>query len=35
MWSQISARRMLYANPTIDITEQLIEHMNTAFAQGG
>lgn len=28
---QISARRVVYANPTLDITEELISHMNKEF----
>lgn len=29
--SQISSRRMLYANPVLDITDTLIEYMNASF----
>jgi Skp family chaperone for outer membrane proteins len=29
---QISTRRVLYASPSIDITEQLIIRMNNAYA---
>jgi Skp family chaperone for outer membrane proteins len=32
---QISARRMLYVNPTIDITEDLIQRMNNAYKAAG
>ena len=32
---QISARRMLYANPEIDLTEELVTRMNEAFRTGG
>jgi Skp family chaperone for outer membrane proteins len=32
---QIADRRMLYANPEIDITDDLIERMNNAFKTGG
>ena len=31
MDSVISSRRMLYANPTMDVTDALIEHMNASF----
>jgi len=36
MWRQISARRMLFTNPRIDVTDHLLEYMNNAFkvAQG-
>jgi len=34
-WTHIAARRMLYANPMIDVTDQLVERMNNAFARGG
>jgi len=27
----ISSRRMLYANPTMDVTDALIEYMNASF----
>jgi Skp family chaperone for outer membrane proteins len=35
-WRQISARRMLYTNPQLDITQQILEYMNDAYkvAQG-
>jgi Skp family chaperone for outer membrane proteins len=29
---QISARRMVYTSPSVDITQELIAHMNKAFA---
>jgi Skp family chaperone for outer membrane proteins len=32
---QIAARRMLYVNPTIDITEDLIQRMNNAYKSAG
>ena len=32
---QIAARRMLYANPAIDITEDLIQRMNNAYKSAG
>jgi Skp family chaperone for outer membrane proteins len=32
---QISARRMLYTNPALDITDDLIQRMNNAFNAGG
>lgn len=32
---QISARRMLYTKPALDITEDLITRMNNAYAAGG
>jgi Skp family chaperone for outer membrane proteins len=32
---QISARRLLYTNSSIEVTEALIERMNERFAQGG
>ena len=35
MTRQISARRMLYTNPEIDVTEVLIERMNKDFRTGG
>ena len=31
---QIRARRVLYANPAVDITDQLVERMNNAFSAG-
>jgi len=31
MGVQISNRRMLYANPTLDVTDALIEYMNASF----
>jgi Skp family chaperone for outer membrane proteins len=31
---QISARRMLYTSPALDITEDLIQRMNNAYAAG-
>ncbi len=31
MGAQISSRRMLYANPTLDVTDVLIEYMNASF----
>ncbi|UCD73847.1 MAG: OmpH family outer membrane protein [Phycisphaerales bacterium] len=34
MTRQISARRMLYANPQLDVTDDLITRMNNAFAAG-
>ncbi|MCP3905515.1 MAG: OmpH family outer membrane protein [Planctomycetes bacterium] len=34
-WTHIAARRMLYANPMLDVTEELVERMNNAFAHGG
>jgi Skp family chaperone for outer membrane proteins len=33
MMRQISARRMLYTNPAIDITEDVVARMNQRFAQ--
>jgi Skp family chaperone for outer membrane proteins len=35
-WRQISARRMLYTDPQLDITQQVLEYMNDAYkvAQG-
>jgi Skp family chaperone for outer membrane proteins len=32
---QISARRMLFASPEIDVTDDLIARMNDAFSSGG
>ena len=32
---QVAERRLLYANPEIDITDDLIERMNNAFRTGG
>ncbi len=32
---QMTARRSLYANPALDITDQLIQRMNNAFNAGG
>jgi Skp family chaperone for outer membrane proteins len=32
---QMSARRLLYLNPEVDITDELIERMNNAFSAGG
>jgi Skp family chaperone for outer membrane proteins len=34
MTRQISARRMLYAGPHLDVTDELITRMNNAFAAG-
>ena len=34
MMRQISARRMLYTNPEIDITEELMLRMNNEFNDG-
>ncbi|MBC8310091.1 MAG: OmpH family outer membrane protein [Phycisphaerales bacterium] len=31
MGAQISSRRMLYANPSLDVTDILIEYMNASF----
>lgn len=31
MSAQISSRRMLYANPVLDVTDTLIEYMNASF----
>ena len=32
---QMTARRSLYVNPAMDITDQLIQRMNNAFNAGG
>lgn len=34
MTRQISARRMIYANPMLDVTDDLVTRMNNAYAAG-